>query len=96
MGTILVEVCAGTHCVMMGAMNIIDAVHSLDEVRAGMGNSCEVCEIQVQAVSCMELCRDGDHGPFVRVDGKLIPQAESENVMAAILARCQEHLDSQA
>jgi len=31
MKNILVEVCAGTHCTMMGAMNIIDAIHSLEE-----------------------------------------------------------------
>ncbi len=85
MASILVEICAGTHCVMMGSMNIIDAVHSLEEVRA---QGPDACEIQVRAIPCMGLCREQSNGPFVRVDGELIGQAESESVMAAIMKRC--------
>ncbi|MDD4080538.1 MAG: NAD(P)H-dependent oxidoreductase subunit E [Eubacteriales bacterium] len=87
MKSILVEVCAGTHCTMMGAMNIMDAVHSLEEFQE---DTPDMCDIQVRAIPCMNLCRDAAQGPFVRVDGKLIPQAESESVMAAIMARCHQ------
>ena len=87
MGKIVVEVCAGTHCTMMGSMDIIDAVHSLEEIRQGMENACEVV---VTAVPCMNLCKKSVHGPFVRVDNQLIEQAESEAVMADIMSRCQE------
>ncbi len=86
MGTIHVEVCAGTHCTMMGAMNILDAIHSLEELQHQMENP---CDIRVEAVPCMNLCREQVHGPFVRVEGELISHAESESVMAAIMARCQ-------
>ena len=85
MGKILVEVCAGTHCTMMGSMDIIDAVHSLDEIRQELEDACEV---EVSAVPCMNLCKNDIHGPFVRVDGQLIQHAESEAVMAAIMSRC--------
>jgi hypothetical protein len=37
----------------------------------------------------MNLCKKSIQGPFVRVDGELIEQAESEAVMAAIMSRCQ-------
>ncbi len=94
MGTILVEVCAGTHCTMLGAMNIIDAIHSLDEIRQSMGDICDACTIEVKPVACMNLCKDGEHGPFVRVDGQMIPHAESESVMAVIMERCR-HLRCQ-
>lgn len=87
MGTIIVEVCAGTHCTMMGSMNIIDAIHSLDELRQGMEGA---CEIQVKALPCMELCKQEQQGPFVRVNGQLIQGAESDAVMAAIMDRCRE------
>ncbi|NLO14276.1 MAG: NAD(P)H-dependent oxidoreductase subunit E [Clostridiales bacterium] len=87
MKSILVEVCAGTHCTMMGAMNILDAIHSLEEFQADISG---VCDIRVVAIPCMNLCRDTAQGPFVRVDGRLIPQAESESVMAAIMSRCQQ------
>ncbi|MHC1786454.1 MAG: NAD(P)H-dependent oxidoreductase subunit E [Christensenellales bacterium] len=86
MGKITVEVCAGTHCTMMGSMDIIDAVHSLEEIRQEMADACEV---EVSAVPCMNLCKGSVHGPFVRVDGQLIEQAENEAVMAAIMSRCQ-------
>jgi len=88
MKNILVEVCAGTHCTMMGAMNIIDAIHSLEEFNQ---DNINICQIQVEAIPCMNLCRGTDQGPFVRVDGQLISQAESESVMAAIMVRCREH-----
>lgn len=87
MGKIVVEVCAGTHCIMMGSMDIIDAVHSLEEIRQDIENA---CEIVVTAIPCMNLCKGSVHGPFVRVDGELIEQAESEAVMAAIMSSCQQ------
>jgi len=85
MGKIVVEICAGTHCTMMGAMNIMDAIHSLEDFRQGMENA---CEIEVRAVPCMNLCRQDACGPVVRVDGRLIERAESENVMAAVMDIC--------
>lgn len=86
MDKIVVEVCVGTHCTMMGAMNIIDAIHSLEEIRHEMGGA--FCEVEVCAIPCLELCRQGIQGPVVRVDGQVIHEAESESVMAAIMARC--------
>lgn len=88
MANIIVEVCSGTHCVMLGAMNIIDAVQSLDEIRHGLD---QCCEVEVRPVPCMDLCRDGSQGPFVRVDGLLIKGGESDSVMAAIMDRCAQH-----
>lgn len=92
MEKILVEVCAGTHCVMMGSMNIIDAVHSLEEFREEMDTP---CKIEVQAVPCMKACKadaslEKKQGPFVKVNGKMIKQAESESVMAEIMKVCRE------
>lgn len=86
MDKIVVEVCVGTHCTMMGAMNIIDAIHSLEEIQHEMGGT--FCEVEVRAIPCLELCRQGIQGPVVRVDGQVIHEAESESVMAAIMARC--------
>lgn len=87
MGKIVVEVCAGTHCTMMGSMDIIDAVHSLEEIRQDIEDA---CDIEVTAVPCMNLCKGSIHGPFVKVDGVQIEQAESEVVMAAIMSSCQQ------
>ena len=87
MKSILVEVCAGTHCTMMGAMNILDAIHSLEEFQADISG---VCDIRVVAIPCMNLCRDTAHLPSVLVDVRRIILAEIESVMAAIMSRCQQ------
>ncbi len=92
MERILVEVCAGTHCVMMGSMNIIDAVHSLEEFREEMGTP---CKIEVKAIPCMNLCKEdslgeSNQGPFVKVNGRMIEHAESDGVMAEIMKVCKE------
>lgn len=86
MDKIIVEVCVGTHCTMMGAMNIIDSIHSLEEIQQEVGGT--ACEIEVRPTPCMELCRQGIQGPVVRVNGDLMHGAESEDVMAAIMALC--------
>lgn len=88
MKELLVEVCAGTHCTMLGSINIIDAIHSLDEIRRGRGDS--GCNIKVLALPCMNLCKDEVQGPFVRVAGQLIQRANSEDVMAELMRLCQE------
>lgn len=88
MEKIVVEVCAGTHCTMMGAMNIMDAVASLNEIRPPMA---PYCDVEVRPVKCMKLCKDGAHGPMVMVSGTLIERAESDAVMAAIIKQCEEH-----
>ena len=87
MHRILVEVCAGTHCTMMGAMNMIDAIHSLAEIREEMGSACRV---EVKPVPCLGNCKlPSVRGPIVRVEGELIENAQSEDVMARILDRCR-------
>ncbi len=88
MEKIVVEVCAGTHCTMMGAMNIMDAVASLHEIRQQM-EPC--CDVEVRPVKCMKLCKQGAHGPMVRVSGELIERAETDAVMAAIMQHCEAH-----
>lgn len=90
MQKILVEVCAGTHCTMMGAMNIIDSIHSLQDIREELG-SC--CEVEVKPVPCLNNCKQtGTRGPVVIVNGELMEQAESEAVMARVLSICQSSL----
>jgi NADH:ubiquinone oxidoreductase subunit E len=87
MGKIIVEVCVGTHCTMMGAMNIIDSIHSLEEIQRELDE--DYCEVEVRATPCRKLCGGEVNGPFVRIDGEEIRSAENEGVMAAIMTRCR-------
>lgn len=82
MSKIIVEVCAGTHCILMGSMDIMDAITSLSEVRYDKVDS---CEIEVKAIPCLNNCKRGKSGPVVIVDGQMIESADSESVMALIM-----------
>ncbi len=87
MAKIVVEVCAGTYCTMLGSMDIIDAVASLTEIRHEHDPE---CEIEVKAIPCQNLCEQGRRAPLVIVNGTPVFQADSETVMAMILdqAKC--------
>lgn len=88
MKKLLVEVCVGTHCTMLGATHIMDAVNSLDEIRCGQEDS--GCQVEVVPLPCMNLCKDAVKGPFVRVGDELIAPAQSDDVMAAIMRWCSQ------
>ncbi|MDD2428971.1 MAG: (2Fe-2S) ferredoxin domain-containing protein [Eubacteriales bacterium] len=82
MGKIVVEVCAGTHCTLMGSMDIIDAIASLPEIghiEDGLN------DIEVIPVPCRNHCKENMVGPIVYVEGEIIPQADQETVLAAII-----------
>lgn len=83
MKEIIVQVCAGTHCTMMGAMDIMDAIASLKELNhPALAN----LEVRVEAVPCLDTCKQDTKGPVVKVAGRLLERADSESVMAAILS----------
>ena len=82
MSKIVVEVCSGTHCVLMGSMDIMDAIASLAEVYTEQG---KICEIEINAIPCLNNCKQGKSGPVVIVDGQEIEAADSESIMAMIM-----------
>lgn len=87
MKEIIVQVCAGTHCTMMGAMDIMDAIASLKELNhPALLNQA----VKVEAVPCLDNCKQDAMGPVVKVAGQLIERADSESVMAAILSASAE------
>jgi len=81
MTTILVEVCAGTQCTIMGAMDIINAVEGLRELRQEIGPD---CEIEVRPVPCNHACNNGPDAPVVIINGELMRKTDSESVMERI------------
>ena len=83
MNTIRVEVCVGTQCTLMGAMDILEALTSLQEVDAAL-------DIAVQPVPCRNLCDDGRQAPVVIINGDVLLQTDSESVMARIMALAQQ------
>ncbi len=87
MKKLVVEICVGTQCTMLGATHIMDAVQSLEELRRETPDS--GCQVEVVPLPCMDLCNEHVQGPFVRVNGELLSSAQSEDVMAAIMRLCK-------
>jgi NADH:ubiquinone oxidoreductase subunit E len=78
MNTIKVQICFGTHCTMMGAMDIMESVNELQpELPEGT-------EVEVEAVKCFE-CRVAANAPIVTVNGERIMTATADEVLARIM-----------
>ena len=77
MKTIKVLICFGTHCTMMGAMDILE---SINEVKAEYDQA----EIEVEETKCFGNCKT-EEAPVVVVAGQKICSATTEKVMAKIM-----------
>ncbi|WMJ22187.1 NAD(P)H-dependent oxidoreductase subunit E [Paludicola sp. MB14-C6] len=83
MKTIKVKVCACTHCILNGAMDIVESIESLsllkNEIRLN-------AKIEIIANEC--LCDSVNKGqsPLVVLDNELIEKATSEIVTAKIIS----------
>lgn len=78
-----VKVCVCTQCVMNGAMDIVEAVESLQKLKTQLrfGSS-----IKVEANECLCDKADGDVSPLIFVNGERLEKATSEIVMSRVIA----------
>lgn len=84
MRSIEVKVCVCTHCVMNGAMDIIDSIESLQKLKSQLRFNASV---KIIANEC--LCEKDGHGarsPLVCINGEFLEKASSENIAAKIIA----------
>jgi NADH:ubiquinone oxidoreductase subunit E len=79
MKTIPVQICFGTHCTMMGAMDILEAVTELKERMTD-------CLIEIEIVKCFGDCNSDRFAPVVVVSGERFNSATTEQVMARIMS----------
>lgn len=86
MPKIKVDVCAGTHCTMMGSMDIIASIESLIE----LNEFDDDCEILINPVPCNNLCDHGRLSPIVSINGRPLEETDSETVMSRILEIVKE------
>jgi len=77
MKRIAVEVCVGTHCTMMGALNIMELIGDMQREYRDR-------DIDIECVKCFGNCKDDRDAPVVMVNGDKITRATSERVMAKI------------
>ena len=75
---VLVEVCLGTTCFVMGGQEILALEDSFPDTWRGA--------VQVKATACLGQCdkKGQGHGPYVRLDGEIIRDASPDAVMAKL------------
>ncbi len=74
-----VEICVGSHCSLVGALNILDTLEELQEEYPE--------QIQIERVECMDRCEDIKKAPIVKVDDELITSAQNQMVISKIMER---------
>ncbi|AZR72888.1 hypothetical protein BBF96_05480 [Anoxybacter fermentans] len=79
-----VEICAGTYCAMMGALNL---GMMLEDVAKEMED-----EISIEYVKCFDHCNEEDP-PMVKVNGKPIYSASAEKVFEVIMDLIKKERD---
>lgn len=76
MKNVKVQICAGTHCTMMGAMDIFEVVDHINEEYPDQ-------QVEVELVKCFGNCK-ANQAPVVVVEERKIISATSEKVMEII------------
>lgn len=71
-----VKVCMGTHCTMMGNLNLQE---SLEELQLEYPE-----QIEIEAIKCLNFCKN-DKAPVVELNGEIITNASSEKIISEIL-----------
>lgn len=77
-GKILVELCFGTTCFVMGASKLQDIESIIPPQYRN--------RVDVKANTCLDLCKNATYmkAPFVKVDGEIISEATVEKVLMTI------------
>lgn len=75
------EVCVCTECVMMGSMEIIDAIEGLKSLETDLYQN-----LEISVTTSSSVCAPKVHGasPVVKINGERMAKANSATVMARI------------
>ncbi len=74
-----IEVCVGSHCALVGGLNILESLEDLKEDYPE--------QIKLKKVECLDVCDDIKRSPVVKVDDEVITAAQSEVVMSKVMER---------
>ena len=75
---VLVELCFGTTCFVMGASKLQELESFIPPQYKN--------KVEVKAHTCLDLCKNATYmkAPFVKIDGEIISEATVEHVLKAI------------
>lgn len=95
MDKIKVEVCVCTGCVMNGAINIIESIESLQDLKRQLNNNADddsEYEVELSTNKCLGACSHPEMFPYVIINERPFPKASTENIMSAIISHFQSSL----
>ncbi|MCX7780422.1 MAG: NAD(P)H-dependent oxidoreductase subunit E [Negativicutes bacterium] len=73
MNKLIVEICIGTSCHLLGAQDLIETIQELPEA--------ERARVEFQGVTCLKSC---GKGPNVRINGVTIPSVTPQQLIDII------------
>lgn len=74
-----VQICVGSHCSLVGALNILETLENLKEDYPE--------QIKIERVKCMDRCGDIKNAPVVKVDDELLTSAQNQVVISKVMER---------
>ncbi|MEG1498443.1 MAG: NAD(P)H-dependent oxidoreductase subunit E [Bacteroidales bacterium] len=86
MKKILIEICVGTSCYVMGASELMLIEEHLSPLQKE--------KVEVKGTTCLDVCqnKENGHAPFVRVDGDVYANMNVERLLHVIDERIR-HLE---
>jgi NADH-quinone oxidoreductase subunit E len=73
MDQLIVEICAGTSCYLLGSQDLIDALETLPSEKRS--------RIDLRGITCLKAC---GHGPNVRINGVVLSNMTPDRLLQAI------------
>lgn len=82
----IIRICAGSSCTMMGSGGIIDAVEEVREMLEDGQFESSGKELRLNVVKCLAFCKqDKTLCPVVEIDGEVMLKASTNAVMERIM-----------
>ena len=87
-----VQVCVGSNCTLLGAMNILDQLDDLQEIISENSDDYTEEVLEVEAIKCLGFCKGTEEkvAPIVVADGEAMIHATGQAVMEKIVNKLKK------
>lgn len=84
-----IKICMGSKCMLFGAMNILEQLESLQELREESPNLFTEEELEVEKIPCTGLCKQTEDkiSPVVFIEDEVLYRATSQEVMESVMSK---------
>ncbi len=87
-----VQVCVGSNCTLLGAMNILDQLDDLQDIISENSDDYTEEVLEVEAIKCLGFCKGTEEkvAPIVVADGEAMFHATGQAVMEKIVNKLKK------